>query len=101
VARVSIPSIDFEGLLKSAFEQIRLYSKSDVAVSLRMLRALSDIAWTTREAAYRHALLKEGRRIVEGCTDKLGEEELRPMHARLGVLEKLVTDSPAEADLRS
>jgi len=89
-ARVSIPWIDFEGLLKSAFHQIRLYSKSDLAVSLRMLRALGDIAWTRPEPAPRRALYEEGRRIVEGCAEKLGEEELRPMRDRLAALEKLV-----------
>jgi uncharacterized membrane protein len=90
IARVSIPWIDFDGLLKSAFEQIRLYSKSDIAVSLRMLRALGDIASTDLEPAFRRSLYQEGRRIVEGCAEKLGEEELRPMRARLSVLEKLV-----------
>ena len=90
IARVSIPWVDFDGLLRSAFEQIRLYSKSDVAVSLRMLRSLGDIAGTTAEPAFRRALFEEGRRIVEGCSEKLGEEELSPMRARLHTLEKLV-----------
>ena len=99
MARVSVPWIDFEGLLKSAFEQIRLYSKSDVAVSLRMLRALGDIAWTNPEPAFRRTLYEEGRRIVEGCAERLGEEELRPMRVRLAALEKLVTDSSAAVDL--
>jgi uncharacterized membrane protein len=91
IARLSIPWIGFDGLLKSAFEQIRLYSKSDVAVSLRMLRALGDIAWTNIEPAFRRALYEEGRRIVEGCSEKLGEEELKPMRTRLSALEKLAT----------
>ena len=39
IARVSIQWIDFERLLDSAFEQIRMYSKGDIAVSLRLLRA--------------------------------------------------------------
>jgi uncharacterized membrane protein len=90
IPRVMIPWISFQGLLKSAFEQIRLYSKADVAVSLRLLRALSDIAWTTREAEFRRALRDEGRRIVEGCTEKLGGEELKPMLTRLAELEKLI-----------
>jgi uncharacterized membrane protein len=89
VPRVLIPWIDFEGLLKSAFQQIRLYSKSDVAVSLRVLRALGDIAWTSPEPAFRRLLHEEGTRIVEGCEEKLGEEELRPMRVRLSELEKL------------
>src|ERR1035438_1009587 len=49
VFRVCIAWIDFEKLLDSAFEQIRMYSKTDVAVSLRMLRALGDIATTTTD----------------------------------------------------
>jgi len=89
VARVSIPWTDFEGLLKSAFEQIRLYAKSDIAVSLRLLRALGDIAGTTTDRGILQALCAMGRRIVEGCAERLGEEEMRPMHARLAALNSL------------
>ena len=95
IPRVVIRWIDFEGLLQSAFQQIRLYSKSDVAVSLRVLRALGDISWTSPELAFRRLLLAEGRRIVEGCTEKLGEEELRPMRARLFALEELAAEQDA------
>ncbi len=91
IPRVMIPWVDFDGLLKSAFQQIRLYSKSDVAVSLRMLRALADIAGTRPDPEFRRLLFEEGRRIVEGCAEKLGEEELRPMRTRLFALEKLAT----------
>jgi uncharacterized membrane protein len=73
IPRVMIPWIGFEGLLKSAFEQIRLYSKADIAVSLRTLRALGDVAWTTTELEFRRALCDEGKRIVEGCAEKLGD----------------------------
>jgi uncharacterized membrane protein len=88
IVRASIPWIGFDGLLNSAFEQIRLYSKSDIAVSLRMLRALTDIACTVRDPVY-HAKLREmGVRIVDGCAGKLTEEELKPMRVRLAALEK-------------
>jgi uncharacterized membrane protein len=101
IARVCIPWIDFDGLLRSALEQIRLYSKSDVAVSLRMLRALGDIAWTASEPAFRRTLYEEGRRIVEGCAEKLGEEQLRPMRIRLSTLEKLVAAASPVADAQN
>jgi uncharacterized membrane protein len=91
VVRVSIPGIDFGGLLTSAFEQIRLYSKADIAVSLRMLRALGDIAETTADPAYRLKLHELGIRILAGCADALTEEEVRPMGARLARLEKLAS----------
>ncbi len=90
IPRVMIPWIGFQGLLKSAFEQIRLYSKADVAVSLRLLRALGDIAWTAQEPEFRRALCHEGKRIVEGCAEKLADEELKPMRRRLAELEKLI-----------
>ncbi len=97
VARVSIEWIDFEGLLDSAFEQIRLYSQADVAVSLRMLRALGDIARTTTSLGFRRTLAERGRRIVTGCATHLGEEALKEMRSRLGALQALVDqlESPA------
>jgi uncharacterized membrane protein len=93
VVRVSIPWIDFGGLLTSAFEQIRLYSKADIAVSLRMLRALGDIAATTEEPAYRLKLHELGIRILNGCAEELTEADVSPMGVRLAVLEKLSTAS--------
>jgi uncharacterized membrane protein len=89
VARVSIPWVDFDRLLTAAFEQIRLYSSTDLAVSLRMLRALGDIAGSTPDGQYRRLLRDLGRRIVEGCAEKLGPQELAPMQARLAILEEL------------
>jgi uncharacterized membrane protein len=89
VVRASISWIGFEGLLTSAFEQIRLYSKADIAVSLRMLRALGDIAGTVEDPAYREKLHELGVRIVDGCAEKLTEVEVKPMRIRLAALEKL------------
>jgi len=89
VARVSIQWIDFDRLLDSAYEQIRMYSKSDIAVSLRLLRALGDIAVTTDDADLRKSLFERGRRVVEGCSERIGSEELKPLVIRLTILEKL------------
>ena len=44
---------DFDRLVDAAFEQIRLYSKTDIAVSLRLLRALGDIAVSTADTEFR------------------------------------------------
>ena len=43
VLRVVLPWISFEGLVDTAFEQIRHYSCADAAVSLRLVRAFGDI----------------------------------------------------------
>jgi uncharacterized membrane protein len=87
--RVSIDWTDFDHLLDSAFEQIRMYAKSDIAVSLRLLRALRDIATTTSDIAFRGTIHERGKRIVDGCAEKLGKEELRSLQVRLSALEKL------------
>jgi uncharacterized membrane protein len=87
VVRVSIPWIGFAGLLESAMEQIRMYAKGDVAVSLRLLRALGDIVAATPDSQIRSMLVDTGKRVVAGCAERLNEEELRSLRARLMVLE--------------
>jgi uncharacterized membrane protein len=94
VFRVSIPWIDFEHLLDSAFEQIRMYAKSDAAVSLRLLRALRDIATTTADHEFRRSLLERGKRVVAGCAERLGEDELRQLRKRLLALERVAEARP-------
>ncbi|HXX45367.1 MAG TPA: DUF2254 domain-containing protein [Candidatus Acidoferrales bacterium] len=89
VPRVSIQWIDCERLLDSAFEQIRMYSKGDVAVSLRLLRALGDIATAGTDPSLRQVLFERGRRVVDGCAERIGAEELKPLMIRLTALEKL------------
>jgi uncharacterized membrane protein len=101
IARVYIPWVDFERLLHSAFDQIRLYSRNDIAVSLRMLRALNDIMWTTQDPADRQLLYQEGQRIVDGCAQGLNEDELRPMRLRLAALEKLTSPAVAESHVHN
>jgi uncharacterized membrane protein len=93
VARVIIAWIDFEKLTDTAFEQIRLYAQTDVAVSLRMLRALGDIAAANRDPALCRGLAARGRRIVAGCAARLGELELTEMRARLRALESMAPPS--------
>ncbi len=90
VVRVRIPRLGFERLVDSAFEQIRLYAKADVAVSLRLLRALSDIAASASVPDFHRALVERGRRIVAGCAAELGPDEMRELRSRLAALEQAV-----------
>ncbi len=96
IVRASIGWIHFERLLEAAFEQIRMYSKMDVAVSLRLLRALGDIAASTPDPEFRRILVARGSRTVAGCAEKLGEEELGELRARQAALESLTTISQPE-----
>jgi uncharacterized membrane protein len=86
VFRVHISWIDFERLLDSAFEQIRVYARSDVAVSLRILRGLGDISVTTSDAQLRRIIAARAHRVVEGCAGHLNEEELKPVRLRAKTL---------------
>ena len=88
VARVNVPWIDFDRLLDSAFEQIRMYSKADVAVSMRLLRAYGDIASTTQDPGYKKTLLERAKRVVRGCEHRIEMDELKPMLVRLTALER-------------
>ena len=64
-----------------------MYSKTDVAVSLRLLRAFGDIAASTPDPEFRRILAERGMRTVAGCAEKLGAEELRELRARQAALE--------------
>jgi len=91
VVRVSVGWIQFERLMEAAFEQIRMYSKTDLAVSLRMLRALNDISATTPDPEFRRLLAERGLRTVAGCAEKLGQDEMKELRARQAILESSTT----------
>jgi len=78
-------------LLCSAFDQIRHYAKGDIAVSLRLLRALGDLAISTEDPTFHRALVEQGRRITAGCEQHLGEQEMKAIRARLATLEESVS----------
>jgi uncharacterized membrane protein len=96
VVRVVMLWTDFARMLDAAFEQIRLYSQTDRAVSLRMMRALTDIAVTLPDPDDRHTLAERGRRIVEGCAAKLGEQEMKELRLRQAGLENLLVAAPPQ-----
>ena len=87
VARVVVPWIGVEGMLDTAFEQIRHYAVTDLAVSLRLLRAIGDIGGTVQRRDVRAALLGRARRVVEGCGGRLGEVDMARLRERLAGME--------------
>jgi uncharacterized membrane protein len=87
VLRLVLPWISFEGLLDTAFEQIRHYSQSDVAVSLRLLRAYDDIGATVKDPELRAALLRRAERVVAGCTVHLRKDDLGRLQERLAAMQ--------------
>ncbi len=93
VLRVIVPWINLPGLLDLAFEQIRHYSVADAAVSLRLMRALEDIASATDDPSIHGRLLERGKALLAGCTDHVQESDLERLRQRLLRLEKAVIDN--------
>jgi uncharacterized membrane protein len=86
VLRLTIPWIGFDGLLDLAFEQIRHYAVADAAVSLRLMRALGDIASTIAEPMFRNRLVDRGKRVLAGCQGHLQEDDFQRLQERLSLL---------------
>ena len=91
--RLIVPWIDFQGLLDSAFEQIRHYGAADVTVCLRLLRALGDIAMSTMDREVRSLAAIRGKRVVDGCAREKMDGQMDVMEARLRSLEELAAFS--------
>jgi uncharacterized membrane protein len=87
VVRVIIPWPDFNHLLETAFEQIRHYAASDIAVSLRILRALDDLAATADNERMCEQLVLHGRRVVSGCAGRVDPIDFKRLEERLARLE--------------
>ena len=88
VPRVFVPWISVDGMLDTAFEQIRHYAANDAAVSLRLLRAIGDIAGTLQQDDTRAKLLERARRVMDGCSEQLGETETARLQQRLTTIEQ-------------
>lgn len=91
VLRIYVPWMSFDGLLDTAFEQIRHYARGDLAVSLRLMRAYNDIASSTQQADIRSELLHRAQRVVAGCAAHLTKDELARLERRLAALKNVVS----------
>jgi uncharacterized membrane protein len=98
VLRLFVPWMSFDGLLDTAFEQIRHYAVADVAVSLRLMRAFSDIASATEHVDLRIKLLARGRRVTAECAGRLSKDDLVKLQQRLAALEKIAAAAGIDAE---
>jgi uncharacterized membrane protein len=94
VLRLFVPWISFEGLLNTAFEQIRHYAAGDIAVSLRLLCAFNDIATATEHADLRNKLVELAKRVAASSAAHLPKEDLIKLQQRLTALEALIAAAP-------
>jgi uncharacterized membrane protein len=87
VLRLAMPWIGYDGLLDTAFEQIRHYARGDAAVSLRLLRAFDDMVAAGPPLGQARALVERAKRVVEGCEAALPEHDAAPLRLRLARLQ--------------
>ncbi|HUB15942.1 MAG TPA: DUF2254 domain-containing protein [Acetobacteraceae bacterium] len=90
VVRVVVPWIDIEGMFDTAFEQIRHYAVSDLAVSLRLLRAMMDIGRAIQRTDVRAALLVRARRVAEGWDKAQEAVATARLQQRMAALEAVL-----------
>jgi len=90
VLRLFIPWISLDGLLDTAFEQIRHYAAGDAAVTLRLMRAFNDIASAAPNSEVRVKLLHRARRVAEGCAEFLPKEDAARVRQRQAALEGMI-----------
>jgi len=83
--------MSFDGLLDTAFEQIRHYAAAAAAVSLRLMRAFIDIASTTQDSDFRSKLVDRAGRVAAGCAEHLPKEELAKLEQRLSTFDGSIT----------
>ena len=72
--RVIAPGVTFAGLTDAAFNQIRQYSTSDVAVTIRLLEAIEAISPHIRNNKDRLALLRHAHMILRGSQEGVSED---------------------------
>lgn len=93
--RVTLPPLSFEHLLETAFGQIRGYGRTDLAVTLRLLRALEDIASMARDPACASAARAQAQRVAAG-SDSLGSTDRALVDERLAAfLSRAASTHPA------
>jgi uncharacterized membrane protein len=94
-ARVVLPRTSFPRLLEVAFSQIGHYGKADVAVPLRLMRVLADLAGATRHAPYALAIRDQARRLSADCAQGFPDADRDELNVRLAAVEQA-----AEATIR-
>ncbi|MCU0535160.1 MAG: DUF2254 domain-containing protein [Hydrococcus sp. Prado102] len=72
--RLVAKRVTFAGLVDTAFNQIRQYGKSDVAVTIRLLEAIATVARYTSTQKEREVLLRHAEMIRRDSQQAISEE---------------------------
>ncbi|MEO5730444.1 MAG: DUF2254 family protein, partial [Byssovorax sp.] len=91
--RVIAPAATFPGLADAALNQIRQYSRSSAAVTIRLLEMVTVVAGFVKHPEDRAALLRHVRMVARGAQEGLPEEEDRQVvNERYQVASKLLAE---------
>ena len=82
-------------LLDVAFSQIGHYGKADVAVPLRLMRILAELAGATRHAPYALAIRDQARRLSVACNQGFPDADRAELAERLAAVERAVEAIPS------
>ncbi|MCC6648649.1 MAG: DUF2254 domain-containing protein [Polyangiaceae bacterium] len=84
--KVVLARTTFARLVALAFTQLRQYAQGDMAVSLRLMRALHDLASLTREPSRTAALRAEAELLRAGISGDFGEGDRAELSRRADAL---------------
>jgi uncharacterized membrane protein len=87
--RVILRRTSFPRLLNVAFSQITHYGKADVAVPLRLLRVLGELAGSVRHPPYVAAVLEQARCLAAACALGFPEADRDELNERLAAVEEV------------
>jgi uncharacterized membrane protein len=87
VVRIMRRQTSFPRLLDIAYNQIAPYGQADMAVSLRLMRALHDISGVTNYGPYLTAIRKHGERVVRACRAHFDEDDCKELMERWTTIE--------------
>lgn len=93
-ALVVLPALGFARTLDLAMNQIRQYGKTDVAVMLRLIRALTDVSDMTDRPEHCAAIARHAK-MIRTVAAPLSADDRQELDRRLGVLfSRLGIESP-------
>lgn len=94
VARVAREGASFRALVNLAVTQIRQYGRADMAVGLRLLRALETVAGVTDDPARRALLARHGALIESALREHFPAEDCEALDERVARLRAATLTSP-------
>ncbi len=87
----------FQGSIDLAFNQLRQYARGDMAVCLRLVRALTEIAHATDHAPHQERALHHARLLEERLSPEFAAADREELSARLQALRQLIAATRAKA----